>query len=200
VNKIGVAVSAMGALALLSVGGCDRVSRKDSARADRGDYSTQAAGGADRQAAGDRAGGGRVARAPTYKDGRPVWAANRRRTADENIQRMYQRNGADFGASSSQDYVARAHAFLNSPPAGVQTATRSNGDKLYYDARTNTFLVATRNGAPRIMMKPRDGAAYWKEQLASLDRRGGYGQNRNRQGAGGYQRADGADSGSDDNG
>jgi hypothetical protein len=200
VNKIGVAVTALGALALVSVSGCDRVGRKDSVRADRGDYSSQAASGADRQAAaGDRVGGGRVARAPTYKDGRPIWAANRRRTADENIQRMYQRNGADFGASSSEDYVARAHAFLNSPPAGVQTATRANGDKLYYDARSNTFVVATRNGAPRIMMKPRDGAAYWKEQLASLDRRGGYGQNRNRQG-GGYQRADSGADNSDDNG
>jgi hypothetical protein len=200
VKKIGFAVLAMGAAALLSVSACDRVGHKDNAR---GDLSDRMAAKAERKAArmGERdgnEGGGQVAEAPTYKDGKPIWAANRKRTAQENIDKMFRRNGEDFGASSSEDYVAKAHAFLASPPRGVQTATRKNGDKLYYDARTNTFLVATRDGAPRIMMKPRDGAAYWQDQLANLDRKGGYGQGKNRRG-GGYERAD-RGGGSDDNG
>ena len=58
---------------------------------------------------------------------------------------------------------------------------------------------ATRDGAPRIMMKPRDGASYWTEQLANLDRKGGYGQGKNRRG-GGFERADRGGDSSDDNG
>lgn len=207
-KKIGVAVLAMGAAALLSMSACDRVGHKDNARADRGDYSDRAASKAERKAAKEAGrygddnggGGGAVAQAPAYKDGKPIWAANKRRTAQENIDKMFKRNGSDFGASSSEDYVAKAHAFLASPPHGVQTATRFNGDKLYYDARANTFVVATRDGAPRIMMKPRDGAAYWKDQLANLDRKGGYGQGgggKNKRG--GFENAD-RGGGGDDNG
>lgn len=207
-KKIGVAVLALGAAALLAMSACDRVGHKNNARADRGDYSDRMASKAERRAAkeagrDDNGGGGNaVAEAPTYKDGKPIWAANKRRTAQENIDKMFKRNGSDFGASSSEDYVAKAHAFLASPPRGVQTATRFNGDKLFYDAKANTFVVATRDGAPRIMMKPRDGAAYWKDQLANLDRKGGYGQGGGGKGGknrGGFENAD-RGGGSDDNG
>lgn len=203
VKKISVAVLALGALALLSVSACDRVGHKGSAKADRGDYADRMATKAERKAArmggrdGDDKAGGVVAPAPTYKDGRPIWAANKKRTAEENIQKMFQRNGSSFGAASSEDYVAKAHAFLAAPPKGVQTATRFNGDKLYYDARTNVFVVATRDGAPRIMMKPDNGAAYWQNQLANLDRKGGYGQGKTKRG--GFDKAD-RGGGSDDNG
>ena len=43
---------------------------------------------------------------------------------------------------------------------------RSNGDKLIYNSKTNVFAVVTKDGAPRTMFKPRDGAAYWDEQKA----------------------------------
>lgn len=204
-KKVGVAVLACGAAALLSMSACDRVGHRNNARNDRGDISSRLEEKAERKAArmgeryGDDSGrGGQIAAAPTYKDGKPIWAANRKRTAQENIDKMFRRNGEDFGASSADDYVAKAHAFLDNPPRGVQTATRRNGDKLYYDAKSNTFLVATRDGAPRIMMKPRDGASYWTEQLANLDRKGGYGQGKNR--GGGFERADRGGDSSDDNG
>lgn len=207
-NKTGVAVMAMGAAALLSVSACDRVSHKnDNNRFGRGDRAEMKA---ERRAERmnernggdyDNGGGGSVADAPAYKDGKPIWASNKRRSAQDNIDKMFRRNGADFGASSADDYVAKAHAFMNTPPRGVQTATRSNGDKLFYDPASNTFLVVTRKGAPRIMMKPRDGKSYWTEQLANLDRKGGYGQGGGKGGKnrGGYERAD-RDGGSDDNG
>ena len=37
---------------------------------------------------------------------------------------------------------------------------------LLYDAKTNVFAVATADGKPRTMFKPRTGAAYWAEQKA----------------------------------
>jgi pyocin large subunit-like protein len=94
------------------------------------------------------------------------WTSNSRNTADQNIQRLFERNGAAFSAASAEDYVNKAHAFIAAPPAGTETVRRGNGDTLYYHAATNTFLVATSDGTPRTMFKPDDGAAYWDEQKA----------------------------------
>jgi hypothetical protein len=209
VNKIGIAVMAVGAVALLSVSACDRIGHKQNKFDNNSQYgdsadrlSAKAARRAERMGEG---GGGDRAQvdAPKYKDGTPIWAANRRRSAQDNIDKMFQRNGADFGAASADDYVAKVHAFIDSPPQGVQTATRANGDKLLYDAKTNTFAVVTSTGAPRIMMKPRDGKAYWTDQLANLDQRGGYGQGRGKgqgRNRGGFDRGDKGSGGADDNG
>lgn len=93
--------------------------------------------------------------------GRPMWSASRRFTADQNAERNFRRNGAAFGAATLDAYVARAHAFIARPPRGAQTLTRPNGDTLIYDPASNVFAVATRDGAPRTMFKPDDGAAYW---------------------------------------
>lgn len=97
-------------------------------------------------------------------EGRPLWSSTRRYTAEQNAQRAFERNGAAFGARTVEDYVAQAHEFIHRPPAGVETLTRANGDTLLYHAQSNTFAVATREGAPRTLFKPDDGAAYWAEQ------------------------------------
>jgi pyocin large subunit-like protein len=109
----------------------------------------------------------RTAPVPLFH-GKPMWAANRRHTAEENARYQFARDGADFGARDFQDYVAKAHAFVDTPPHGVQELTRDNGDKLLYDAKANVFAVVSREGAPRTMFKPRDGAAYWAEQKERL--------------------------------
>jgi len=97
-------------------------------------------------------------------EGKPMWAANRQHTAQENAEYHFERDGADFGAKTVDDYVAKAHAFVAKPPSDVVTLTRSNGDRLIYDAHGNVFAVVTRDGAPRTMFKPRDGQAYWDQQ------------------------------------
>jgi pyocin large subunit-like protein len=104
--------------------------------------------------------------APVASDGKPIWAANRKHTAQENADYQFGKNGKDFGAASEADYVAKTHAFVDTPPNGVQKVERSNGDALLYDARSNTFAVVAKTGAPRTMFKPRDGAAYWRQQVA----------------------------------
>jgi pyocin large subunit-like protein len=93
--------------------------------------------------------------------------ANRRETVDEKIQRLYERNGADFGARSLEDFLAKITAFTTSPPSGTDRATRPNGDVLLYQASTNTFAVIDRQGTPRTMFKPDEGEAYWAEQKAA---------------------------------
>ena len=98
------------------------------------------------------------------EEARPAITANRRETVDAKITRLFERNGADFDASTPQDYLAKIQAFTARPPAGTDRVERPNGDVLLYQASTNTFAVVSRDGAPKTMFKPRDGAAYWAEQ------------------------------------
>ena len=93
--------------------------------------------------------------------------ASRRETVDDKIQRLYDRNGADFDARSPADFLDKVTAFTTRPPSGTETAARPNGDILLYQASTNTFAVVARDGTPRTMFKPTDGPAYWAEQKAA---------------------------------
>lgn len=104
-------------------------------------------------------------------DGKPMWSASRQGTAQENAAKSFERNGEDFGARDIDAFVKKAHAFVDHPPAGTQTLKRSNGDTLFYDPKGNVFAVANKDGAPRTMFKPDEGAAYWDEQKAREARR-----------------------------
>ena len=98
---------------------------------------------------------------------RPVLTANRRETVDAKTARLFETNGADFGAASAEDYLAKVQAFTTRPPSGTERVERPNGDVLLYQASTNTFAVVSREGVAKTMFKPRDGAAYWAEQKAA---------------------------------
>jgi pyocin large subunit-like protein len=97
-----------------------------------------------------------------------MWAANKRHSAEDNAQYQFGKNGADFAAASEDDYVTKVHAFVDNPPASAETINRKNGDRLIYDPKANVFAVVTKEGAPRTMFKPRDGAAYWAQQKDSV--------------------------------
>lgn len=98
---------------------------------------------------------------------KPVLTANRRETVDAKTARLFQTNGADFGAATAGDYLAKVRAFTERPPAGTERVERANGDVLLYQASTNTFAVVSREGVAKTMFKPRDGGAYWAEQKAA---------------------------------
>ncbi len=152
----GAAVGA--ALALCACGG------KPSAVAGAGAPSGQGMAGSTSVAAGaSRSSDPRDAPVPKI-DGKPMWAPNRKHTAEENAEYQFARNGGDFSAKSESEYVSDVHHFVDHPPRGVQTLARPNGDKLMYDAKANVFAVVSRDGAPRTMFKPRDGESYWDQQ------------------------------------
>lgn len=103
------------------------------------------------------------AEAPTV-DGKPMWSSNREMSSQENAQKAFDRNGEAFDAKTLDAFVQKAHDFTSNPPKGAETLKRANGDTLIYDAKSNTFAVVTRDGAPRTMFKPDDGADYWAQQ------------------------------------
>ncbi len=100
------------------------------------------------------------------RDGAGQWSSNRRFTSEQNAERAFKRNGAAFGTTTVEAFVAKAHGFVTRPPKGAQIITRANGDRLIYDPASNVFAVATREGAPRTMFKPDEGAAYWEKVKA----------------------------------
>jgi pyocin large subunit-like protein len=150
---------ATAAALLLGLGGCGDGGSAVETR----ERATEGAGTAPAAAGGSAA---EAAEAAAEKP-RPALTANRRETVDAKIARLFERNGADFGAATAQDYLARVRAFTTQPPPGTERVERPNGDVLLYQASTNTFAVVSRDGAPRTMFKPRDGAAYWAEQKAA---------------------------------
>ncbi|HWU48947.1 MAG TPA: hypothetical protein VN042_03660 [Asticcacaulis sp.] len=94
----------------------------------------------------------------------PLWSKSRKYSADDNAHYQFAHHGAEIGAKSYADFLAMAHGFVHTPPKGVQTLKRRNGDTLFYDPKQNIFAVMTRQGAPRILFRPRDGADYWEQQ------------------------------------
>ena len=147
------------ALALLGLGGCGNggsaVETRDRAGEGAEAVLVSTAGPAAQAAAANR------------DESKPVLTANRRETVDAKVARLFERNGADFGAASAEDYLAKVQAFSTRPPAGTERAERPNGDVLLYHAATNTFAVVSRDGVAKTMFKPRDGATYWAEQKAA---------------------------------
>lgn len=112
--------------------------------------------------------------APEASAPAPVVTANRRETADAKIQRLFERNGADFGTATAEDYGDKVKAFTANPPKGTETVKRANGDTLYYQASTNTFAVTDSKGVPRTMFKPDNGPSYWDRQKETAPTFGQY--------------------------
>jgi pyocin large subunit-like protein len=157
-------MTALAAVGLLALAGCDSGGSAVETR-DRAGVSEVALTAAEAPVAA-------TAEAP-----KTVITANKRETVDAKVQRLYERNGAAFGARSAEDYMARVQAFAANPPRDADTAERPNGDRLYYQASTNTFAVVSRDGVPRTMFKPDDGPAYWAKQKAAAPT---FGQRRQR--------------------
>ncbi len=177
-----VMVTGAAALCALSLSACDGAPSANPARA-------HASGGPDRRLADDTPVGG-DSRAPArYSNavyttgqpapaarqediplfhGKPMWAGNKNHSGQENADYHFKRDGNALGATSEDDFLTKVHAFVDAPPKGTEVITRSNGDRLMYDPKANLFAVVDKDGAPRTLFKPRNGAAYWDQQKDSL--------------------------------
>ena len=189
-------VTALAALAASTIlSGCGRDGASTQARsAGAGGAPLSAPQGGDRRyadarpPAGEARGYSRDEAAPARPPvpsfhGEPMWSDSRKYSAEENATYHFQRAGADLGAKTMDDFLTKVHSFIDHPPKDVQVITRSNGDRLLYDAKDNLFAVARADGAPRTIFKPTTGAAYWDQQkLSEAARSSGKGE------PGGYRR------------
>lgn len=151
------------ALGLLFLTACEE---RHASRTSAGAPPTGASDRATSQASAAYAAAPRVHREPPPDyHGAPLWADNRRGTAEENARYQFEHRAGDVGAKSYDDYLAKVHAFFEHPPKDLETTTRaSNGDLLVYSPGRNLFGVVRKDGAPRLLMKPPTGRTYWEEQ------------------------------------
>lgn len=156
--------------ALLLLAACERPSAVASKSSDNPSASSSSASDSGRDASTTVSADRRDEAVPQV-DGKPMWSSSRKGSAQENAAKSFERNGEDFGAKDLDAFVRKAHAFVDHPPAGTQTLKRANGDTLFYDPKGNVFAVVNKDGAPRTLFKPDEGAAYWDEQKAREARR-----------------------------
>lgn len=93
-----------------------------------------------------------------------IWSPGAQGAA-QNAYDHWKKHGSEFpNIQNAKEYAEAAKEFVNNPPPGTLTKTRSNGDTLFYNPATNTFAVRSPSGAPRTMFKPQDGMNYWNRQ------------------------------------
>jgi hypothetical protein len=164
--------AAVAALAFVSLSACDQKLASQPSRDHGSDLASAPA-----TAQGFASVGGTATSAPADRaeapatgpvrlvQGKPMWADNRRHSADENAQYQFEHHGSELGASSLDDFLVKAHQFTGAPPQGALTLTRANGDHLIYDPKSGLFGVVRADGAPRTVTKPNDGQAFWNKQV-----------------------------------
>jgi hypothetical protein len=74
----------------------------------------------------------------------------------------FEKHAAEFGYRTPVEYLRGARDLVSRP--GVQTFTRTNGDKLFYDAARNEFAVLRPDGILRTFFRPQNGSQYWRTQ------------------------------------
>jgi pyocin large subunit-like protein len=82
----------------------------------------------------------------------------------EKLLEHFQKHGAEFGFQTADEYLQGARA-LTSGGKGIETITRANGDRLFYNAATNEFGVLSKAGVIRTYFKPVEGLDYWLRQI-----------------------------------
>ena len=74
----------------------------------------------------------------------------------------FEKHAAEFGYRTPVEYLRGARDLVGR--SGVQTFTRTNGDKLFYDAARNEFAVLKPDGVLRTYFRPQNGSEYWRIQ------------------------------------
>ena len=74
----------------------------------------------------------------------------------------FEKHAAEFGYRTPVEYLRGARDLVGRE--GVRTFTRTNGDKLFYDAARNEFAVVKPDGVLRTYFRPQDGIDYWTSQ------------------------------------
>jgi hypothetical protein len=74
----------------------------------------------------------------------------------------FEKHAAEFGYRTPVEYLRGARDLVSRE--GIQTFTRTNGDKLFYDAARNEFAVMKSDGVLRTYFRPQSGSEYWTTQ------------------------------------
>ena len=94
-----------------------------------------------------------------------IWTKGQFNDSIENAYSHWKKHGHEFPEIQNvNQYVEKAHDFLNNPPKGSLQKVMSDGDIKIYDPKTNIFGVKDKFSTPRTMFKPEEGIEYWNRQ------------------------------------
>ena len=81
------------------------------------------------------------------------------------LDEHFEKHGAEFGASSRQDYLRMAQKLRDAPAGGpILEAVRRDGVVTRFDRQTGAFIAFNPNGVIRTFFRPNDGERYWRRQ------------------------------------
>lgn len=81
------------------------------------------------------------------------------------LDEHYDKHGAEFGATSRQDYLRMAQKLRDAPAGGpILEAVRRDGVVTRFDRQTGAFIAFNSNGVIRTFFRPNDGERYWRRQ------------------------------------
>lgn len=90
-----------------------------------------------------------------------TWNSKRPNT----LAKHFADHGADFGATSPEDYANQASRFLHSSQErGLETLVTNDGSLMVYDPASNTFGAYNGDGTTQTFFKPPNGDQYWAIQ------------------------------------
>lgn len=100
----------------------------------------------------------KIAQKTSRASKKPIWTSTKKptpKTPVENAFSHWKKHGQEFPQyKNAKQYVDGAHDFMKNPPPGTLSKTRANGEKVFYDPKSNTFAVQTAEGTPKTMFKP----------------------------------------------
>ena len=81
------------------------------------------------------------------------------------LEEHFEKHGAEFGATSRQDYLRLAQKLRDAPAGGpILETVRRDGVVTRFDRQTGAFIAFNPNGVIRTFFKPNDGERYWRRQ------------------------------------
>jgi hypothetical protein len=95
----------------------------------------------------------------------PLWTSAKGKNGVQNAYAHFVKHRSEFPElQNALQYVKAAREIANSPSSKVLSKVRANGDRLFYDMNTNTFVSQRLDGALRTMFRPSNGLEYWNLQ------------------------------------
>ncbi|MBX3322116.1 MAG: hypothetical protein KF757_03915 [Phycisphaeraceae bacterium] len=85
--------------------------------------------------------------------------------APNKLESHFAKHKSEWSSMSIKKYDRKAHSLMNAEIGGdILGHTRSNGDILRYNRKTNEFGVMAEDGTIRTFFRPQDGMNYWDRQ------------------------------------
>lgn len=94
---------------------------------------------------------------------KPIWSKTSERTSLQNAFYHWEKHGKEFvGIKNSKQNVEHAWKFRDR--TDVMIKVRTNGERILYDPKSNTFGTFTARGIPKTVFKPTDRIEYFHNQ------------------------------------